>query len=171
MQQIAKISIQKHQIESPMPGTGIARTQSVVYLFRVVGKSPTKAANLCRKRLDDMVFPPVVALTLDGLRRLAQAHIEVSLAVKRTCQSLHRPFHLCGVNDANRELMARAGLLDDMDAENVHDNAALLLFSLSHGERSNTGKRSVPDRNTFATPFAMLLPLTPHSALSRKWLC
>jgi hypothetical protein len=133
MQAIARITIHRHESEPAGEKSGAvrlgARQQcvSLLYLHRVLGKSPEAAARLCRQPQEASAPAPTLALTLEDSGPLGAAHLAVCAAARQACKTLRREFHLCGVTPHNRELLAEAGLLAGLDAANVHANIAALL--------------------------------------------
>lgn len=138
MQAIARITIHRHESEPAAEKSGVVRLgarqqcMSLLYLHRVLGKSPEAAARLCRQPLEAGAPAPALALTLEDAETLGAAHFEVCAAARQACKTLSREFHLCGVTAENRERLAQAGLLAGLDAAHVHENVAALLERLAN---------------------------------------
>lgn len=150
MQAIARITIYRHESEPASEKSGAvrlgARQQcvSLLYLHRVLGKSPEAAARLCRLPHEAGAPEPVLALTLEDSTPLDAAHIAVCAAVRQACKALRREFHLCGVTAENRAPLAAAGLLAGLDAANVHESVAALLERVANGTGQSPPGRAAP---------------------------
>lgn len=153
---IAKLTIKRHDIDQFVERPGMARATtrdiSVVNVYRVVGGNSDKARRLCEQRTVETTFPPAVALTLEGLEELAESHVLVCRTIRQTCLLLHREFHLCGVTRQNRKALERSGLLDSVDAQNVHASVAMLLHSLASPQSQRPGGRKAGAKSEDSHP-------------------
>ena len=131
MKSIARVRIQRHDLEQLSKQTVASRMEYVLDLYRVIGNSPAAAILMCTRCDDANLPPPRVVITIENLRSLGQPHIAVCEAVKQTCYERNWEFHLCGVVAGNRMDLTDAGVLYGIDSRNVHDSAAALLRSLS----------------------------------------
>jgi hypothetical protein len=150
MQSIARITIHRHESEPASEKSGAvrlgARQQcvSLLYLNRVIGKSPETAAKLCRQPQEAGAPAPALAFTLEDCGPLDAGHFAVCAAARQACKTLRREFHLCGVTAENRALLAEAGLLAGLDAANVHASIALLLERVANDSGQPASGRAAP---------------------------
>lgn len=158
----AKVTVEHHEYESFMVHNSITRTQQVLYLYRVVGNSPSAATQQSRQLTKSSTFPPSVVITIEGLKTVSKAHIAVCNAIKQTGGVPHRNFHLCGVTEKNRQYLADEGLLDGIDEQNLHASIASLLQSLSDSSSQRQGEHS---RLRFPSEMAPFAPFVPNDTL------
>lgn len=160
---IAKIVFRHHFIEHhheqnvPLPNS-----QRVLYLYRVIGQSTSKAIQICRQCADGASSPPVVALTVEGLKSVGEPQIAICMAIKQTCGDRKWNFHLCGVTDMNRKHLTDVGLLEGLGRQNMHASiAALLQGSLAASPTERVRELSRPKFPSPTAPFAAFVPATP----------
>lgn len=158
MRQIAKVTLHHHELDRNREHGPPVPAQRVLHLFRVIGKSPSAADQLCRERMEHSMPSPSVVVTFEGVDPVGKAQIAVCHAIKQTCGTLHRSFHLCGVTERNRTLLDQAGLLEGLDRQNIHDSVAALLQSLSAFSTQRQGGRSRLRFPNPSAPFTLFLP-------------
>ena len=134
MRLIGKLTFQRHEVEPVAELTKGAGWPMALHLYRVVGHSALAAGRLCRQEAEDCTSRLSVAITFEGLKSLGRTHVAVCLAVKQTCLTLCKSFHLCGVTAANRRLFEDAGLLHGIGERNLHGSVAALLPRLCNNQ-------------------------------------